>query len=445
VGDVVVIAVRGVADSGFPRNVVRTIATVPTTTTFTYADPGSNAASITGEYYVHKALVSNKSSNAAEVNRIEYSKYQQSESVALKNYLYVGARNKAILRIVPLRDRLYVFKEDGVFTVSGDDPYLRVDSFDSTVKLVSPDSAVVLNNRIYCHTNQGVVAISDGGVQIISRPIEDSVLPLLSSTGSWGCAYDSDRCYLLGLSSSSSYSASEIWVYNYLVDAWTRWTPARTCAAVDPANDVLYLGGTSAVTYKERKTRTYIDYADASTSINVTYTAGSRSCTTASTSGLSAGTYIIPGGNPAAVVVSVDSGTAFTISTAAVNSATQATTVFTPFTCTVEWLDNAAGDPHTSKQFREATLHFQKANYYAGSATFKTDLSTSSATSSLQSTSFSAGAEPTEIMNKRLLVPAAKQRGNLVRVGFSIAEAMASWQLAGYTLEIDGVSQRNVR
>ena len=53
------------------------------------------------------------SSNEQKINRVYYSKFQQPEAVPLLNYFDVGAADKAILRIFPLRDSLFVFKEDG--------------------------------------------------------------------------------------------------------------------------------------------------------------------------------------------------------------------------------------------------------------------------------------------------------------------------------------------
>jgi hypothetical protein len=215
------------------------------------------------------------SSNSALPHGVCFSKVGDLEGVPLVNYLSAGAKNKRLLRAVPLRDRLYLFKEDGIFTVSGQYPF-RVDPLDTTVVTMSADSVVPLNNQIFAFTNQGVVAVSDAGVQVVSGNIEPDVLFNLgnlmwypTSYQAFAVAHESERSYMLWLPTAAGSAVAH--VYNTYTNAWTRWPIARYSGAVHPGTDTMYLGDQIANTYyKERRNFTNADYADADYAATIT-------------------------------------------------------------------------------------------------------------------------------------------------------------------------------
>lgn len=225
------------------------------------------------------------SDNEVSPNRIYYSKYSQPEAVPIVNYFDVGPKDKDILRILALRDSLFVFKEEGVYRVSGESAPFSVALFDSSTLLTAIDTAVVLNNEIYMLSDQGVAKVSDTGVSIISRAIEGSLLKLNTTqytnyaTASFGVSYESDRSYyLFTVENTSDTVATQCWRYNTFSNAWTKSPLSKTCGIVGFADDLLYLGP-SDTNYieQERKTFTRTDYADreynltlASNSINGT-------------------------------------------------------------------------------------------------------------------------------------------------------------------------------
>lgn len=417
--------------------------TVTGATTFTYTEAGTTVA-LSGptNYYVFKATET--STNNEQVHAVYYSKYQEPEAVPLLNYVYVGARNKAILRIVPLRDRLYVFKEDGIYTITGNAPNLRVDEFDLTCRLVAPDSVVAVNNSLYALTNKGVVVINEAGVGIISDDIKDTIDTSLSpavlsvtKVQSWGAAYESENLYLLGVPTASSDTApAVVLVYNVLERAWTKWLLSEWFAAVDPTTDKLcFSTGTSQYHRNERKAYTYADYADVEASVTLSVVSGTTltfSISTPSTVG-----DVIVQGSAKSVITSVVSGTVVTVAEAVFS--TGAATIMGGYHVTLEYAPQFAGAPHLHKQFSEATLHFNKANINNFTATFKTDLATSATSVTLSTSvpSFTTGANPSELVNKRLVVPLEKQMGNFCRVGINVREAYSVWQLNGYTLTFD--------
>jgi hypothetical protein len=171
------------------------------------------------------------SSNDAAPNRIAWSKPGQPEAVPLLNYSAVGRKDKAILRITPLRDSLLVWKEDGLFRVTGEDPLsFRADQFDPTVHLVAGETATALANSVFALTDQGVVQVNEAGVTVVSRPIEDKLKGLettAASAGAWALGYETERSLILGtVSSTTDTYPTQVFVYNYFTRTWVRWARA---------------------------------------------------------------------------------------------------------------------------------------------------------------------------------------------------------------------------
>lgn len=209
------------------------------------------------------------STNEVRPNRIYYSKFQQPEAVPLLNFIDIGPRDQDIERIVALRDSLFVFKLDGIYRLSGDIAPFSVAPFDFSLTLQSPDTAVVLNNQIYCLTTQGIAQITDTGVSIISRSIEDKLLAVTRDgfayrEASFGVSYESDRSYLLWtVTEQTDTTATQCFRYNVFTNTWTRWSLEKTCGLVNKRDNKLYLGAADLnIIEKERKALDRTDYAD---------------------------------------------------------------------------------------------------------------------------------------------------------------------------------------
>lgn len=209
------------------------------------------------------------SSNEVSPNRIYYSKLQQPEAVPLANYIDVGPKDREIKRIIALRDSLFIFKEDGIYRLSGETAPFTVASFDFSALMLAPDTAVVLNNQIYCLTTQGVCVITDTGNSVISRPIENLLLQVTRmgysyKTSGFGVSYETDRSYILFLPTSSNDEvATQAYRYNTFTNCWCKWDVTATCGLVNFADDTLYIGaGDINYVEKERKSLTRSDHAD---------------------------------------------------------------------------------------------------------------------------------------------------------------------------------------
>lgn len=210
------------------------------------------------------------SENETKANRIYYSKTQQPEAVPIVNYFDVGPENKAILRIFPLRDSLFIFKEDGLYRISGEVAPFSKALFDSSCVLSAPDSLDVANNQLYGWTTQGISIVTEAGVSIISRPIDTEILKLSSSgypnfkTLTWGVGYESDNSYLVFTNSTVSDEYATIcYRYSNLTNSWTTFDKTNTCGVINSQDDRLYLGaGDVAYVEQERKGFNRYDYAD---------------------------------------------------------------------------------------------------------------------------------------------------------------------------------------
>lgn len=212
------------------------------------------------------------SENDESPNSLYFSKYQQPEAVPSVNRIDIGPKDKAILRILGLRDSLFILKEEGIYRLTGENSTnFNVALFDNSATITAPDTAVILNNQIYCLTSQGVATISETGVGIISRDIEDVFNKITSPAFqnnykklSFAVSYEADRAYIIFVPNDPiDMAATQAYRYNTFTQTWTNWDKAATCGIVEFANNKLYLGpdDISAIEV-ERKTLTSRDYAD---------------------------------------------------------------------------------------------------------------------------------------------------------------------------------------
>lgn len=224
-----------------------------------------------GTYFAYSKLAdASVSTNEQKQNRIYYSKTSQPDAVPILNYLDVGSGDKAIIRIFPLRDSLFVFKEDGLYRISGEQAPFVLTLFDSSCVVAAPDSVDVSNNIIYAWTTKGISNISESGVTEISRPIDTEILRLASAqfpnfkTITWGVGYDSDNSYLVFTNTDpTDIMATVGFRYSDLTNTWTNFIRTENCGLVSSGNDRLYVGGAEDnIIHEERKTFTRTDYAD---------------------------------------------------------------------------------------------------------------------------------------------------------------------------------------
>lgn len=212
------------------------------------------------------------SSNNIGNNVLMFSKTQQPEAVPTVNAFRIGPQDKAIKRIIGLRDSLFILKEEGVYRLTGENEQtFNVALFDNSATIIAADSAVVLNNQIYCLTTQGVSTISETGVGVISRPIENIVNRVTSenftnyATATFGVSYEADRAYVIFLVVNESDTTAQIaYRYNTFTQTWTSFDKSGVCGVVSAQNK-LHLGVDDIpAVEQERKKLVSRDYVDRS-------------------------------------------------------------------------------------------------------------------------------------------------------------------------------------
>lgn len=309
------------------------------------------------------------SNDDAEPNAVYYSKASQPEAVPLGNKFLCGSADKPVLRIVALRETMFILKEDGIFRLTGTDPNsFTVTLLDNTAVLQGLDSAAPFNNQVWCMSNQGVLAISDTGVAVMSRPIERDLIKLTASqyagfpTATFGIPYESERKYILWtVTNTTDTYATQAYVYNSFTNVWTRWLGTFDCGFVNPYDNKMYLGNAvNKYIYQERKTYTTSDYADDALAVTVTGYSGTT-VSLSSTTGVLAG-MSLEQGMLQSYIVSVTNGTDIVVEDA-LPWANGAATANTAIAVDVQWTPQTADNPGILKHFTEVTLDYSTSNF----------------------------------------------------------------------------------
>jgi hypothetical protein len=363
------------------------------------------------------------------------------------------------LRIVPLKDSLIIFKEDGIFRLTGFYPSFDIELLDSSARLIGSETPAILNNQIYCLTDQGVTVVADS-VKIISRPIEGSILSLvtgalaLTKQVAVGCAYEVERRYYLWLPTLATDTyPTQAFVYNVFTQAWTRHTKAATAAASTTTE--LYLGDpTSNFLLKDRRSGNNTDYGDYKQTTTVSSVSG-NTLTLSSVSGLAVGDVIYQSATVYSAIDSIDSinSTVTVITNPGFSAGTW--TVFGSISTIVKWVPIAAGNPGITKQFHTAQLMFKSEFAETGYMTFESDVVQSEEQVAIQGGEygpwglFTWGNTPwggiTIRKPLRQWVPRDKQRCSTLTFGFRHAFGFSFWQMQGASVHFTPGTEKTDR
>lgn len=121
--------------------------------------------------------IGTESANNPTLNGLAFSKPLQPHAFPAVNFFQLGRGDAEILRIMPYRDSLFVFKADGLWRVTGTDfRSFSATEFDLTFQLIGRESVVALDDALYAWGVQGIARITDGGVEYIDAPIRNQVV-----------------------------------------------------------------------------------------------------------------------------------------------------------------------------------------------------------------------------------------------------------------------------
>lgn len=159
-------------------------------------------------------------------NRLYWSDPEEPEAVRLLSYVDIGEEQSAILGLSALRDALLVWKEDGLFRVTGTAPSSwTVDVLDPTLVLSRKGAVDVLRGMAYAVTNRGVVAVSEGGVSSLPAQGKVETLfrnPVIPQVVAWektGLVLFSE---LVG-PAQDTFFADTIYCLATATGVWSRW------------------------------------------------------------------------------------------------------------------------------------------------------------------------------------------------------------------------------
>jgi hypothetical protein len=322
-----------------------------------------------------------------QANELRWSPARKPDANPITNYQRIG--DSEGYRVHALRDSLFVLKEDGVWRVTGDNAQWVISPFDTTTKLIGPETSVVLDNTIFALSTKGVVQISDTGVTVLSKPIEDQINrllaePLLTTTKAvaHAVAYEAEGKFILWAPATSDETEpSRAFVYDHFASlaggapVWTTRTDAVAAAVVNPYDGKLYTGNATAL-YRERKALDYTDFADGEVAVTVSSAvSGAFTVTLSDATGVAAGDMLVLGTDQA-IVLDV-TGSTLTLDRAWFGT-TGAATVYKAIPAVLEFAPIIPA-PGGAARFHEATFLFRHLAGGYMTAEFATELTRGSA------------------------------------------------------------------
>ena len=495
-----------VADAGSetpPRDAIESLAAALSSRRFTLAI--NNLATITVEQYhasdaafevyashgaswtpdiTRAALPVPNSTQDVRPNRIYYSKQDEPEAVPLVNFVDVGSQDHPIYRILVARDSLLVLKTDGIFRITGTNPFdLRVDELDTTASIIHPKAAARLRNMVYAWTDRGVVRASDVGTQPMSNPViqdqldvlEQAIISEPTTLAVFAATHETENEFVLGvppvntnLSVPSPVITSPVcqtaFIFNGKTNAWTTWVPDQNgdaywgAAQYNPANDRIIFGGLSqfpqgtgtpeAMCYEERKgqSNATADYSMAVTVSDVTGNVATISNAVPTYLPLP-GDCIIQINQGFAIVTESISTTQFRFAgTLAFDPITPvAGLLYVAFESRFKFTTKQAPNAGMQKHWRDATMLFESlAQFREGRITFSTDYYNESTGSNGSNTlefqqDIQTYQRPKPV---RTMVTRDQARASRIGVEISIKQACSIWRLSGLSLIYEPMNER---
>lgn len=235
------------------------------------------------------------SSIDSHTNGFVYSKPLLADAVPLVNFGTVGPNTGSILRMVVLRDALYLFTSAGLYRLTGRSAAdFAAQEFDLTFRLLGREMVTVCDDAIYAWGIEGIAKITAAGVEYISNAIEPLVQKVVLDAGetwlatyAWATSYQSRHKVLFSVpTSGTNKNCATTYVYDTRMQAWTSWawrragsvTPTganpdgvgpegHSCGVIRASDDLLCLGqwdidGGDTTIFLERRAYAAADYKD---------------------------------------------------------------------------------------------------------------------------------------------------------------------------------------
>ncbi len=411
------------------------------------------------------------------------SKFQQPDSVPVANTINVGNTALEWYRCLPLRNSVICLKADGCFQLTGTAFPFTVTTLDLGTILTAPESPTVMNNQVFAFTNQGVVAITETGPGIISRPIENTLQSISSYLHpqfprvTFGTSYETDRKWIMTtVSTADNFQKPTLsYVYDTITETWTTYRyPVSTWDLHEsPTEHRLYACSANEnfpFVFQERKAFADSDFADIEIPTTITAFSG-RNITVTSTAGAHVGWSLAQlsteGDNEPSIVGAISVITTITDSTHLVVRDVKSWNLVDTFTayeqpipidvlfCPIIGSQEGQGNPGIVKFFQEIQLFFQKIRFDNITFNFSTDFIASTTPVVFTPTSFATGwgtfpwgTQPwgsgsATVQSLRNYIPLAARRAHWLNVELLLSQAMVSFSFAGIVLTYRPVTTRS--
>lgn len=397
-----------------------------------------------------------------ENNGVYVSKSGELEGVPGANVLFVGDSSSPIYRGLALRDYVVVLKGDGVYKIVGTSPEtLSVIPFDLTSKIIGPDTAVALNSGVWMFSDQGVVSISDAGVDAKSVPVDNQFNELIGSyldninENAFAVGYETDRKYILAMPENGSANfASKQFNFNYATSTWTTWNRNLKTGFIHSNEGKLYVARADTDNKgisKERKSGTYRDYADESLDDTITTVVSNTQIEFASTDNIALGDIIYQSATILSPVLEIDATTGTVTTQYAMPWTTGAVEIIKAFTTRITWKQVFGDNPAFTRQFSEGLVLFKNTQFNKATLEFVTDFSQTIQETEIVGTFigswglFPWGQEPwgggSLAKGYRFYIPANKQFGSYIVPSLTITQAWSNYKNQGLSISFENVSQ----
>ncbi len=393
-------------------------------------------------------------------NGIAVSKSGEFEAVPPANFLSAGDTSSNLLRMIALRDYVIVIKGDGVYKLQGLTPQtLTISPFDLTTKIIGPETAVSLNSSVWMLSNQGVVSVSDGGVDAKSIPIDDQLNRLIGSFQdnivdvAFAIGYESDRKYILFVPASEIPYAGTQYNFNYITSAWTTWSRNFYTGFIHSNENKLYVSRADSADQsisKERKESSYKDFVDEGIDNQILAVQGNI-VTLDEVDEVAVGDILFQSSSLFSPIIAIDLLSNQVTLQAALSFTPGNVSILKAYLCEIRWKQIFGDNPAFMRQFSEGMMLFKNTRFNQATASFVTDFSQSASEVPLTGTGnglwglFPWGSLPwggAVLPSKiRFLIPQDKQLGSYLIPTMKIKQGYSDFRLQGMSISHSNISQ----
>lgn len=175
---------------------------------------------------------------------VYWSKEGQFEAFPPVNFAQVGDPEKAIVAMEPAENALYIFKEDGIFSLTGFSATTgwSIQPLDVS-RILHPWASTNVNDSVFVWTEGGVLEITASSLRNISTNLigdilrdHEDTLPTLSDITtpvSMAASRVDNEIYLAVADSTTGTEVESLYVYNRDTLGWVRWDAPAELETVD--------------------------------------------------------------------------------------------------------------------------------------------------------------------------------------------------------------------